>query len=305
MRGYYMNYYEEAKIIIDGIPYNVFCHEQTHTGPGLVAGAHYHDYIELLFGLSGDFEVHLNNGLYRFGPGDLVLINSGEVHQIETTMGGPGHYYVIRFEPEVIYTISQNVLEMKYILPFTLSNYNHQKVFKSNLISNTIIPEMIESIMEEFYVQSYGYELAIKAYICRIFLWILRYWHRSGVKLYDFYNTDLDMLEKLQKVLAYVSSHYKEDIKVADIAKMCNVSYSYFSRTFNKMMNTSFNDYLNYIRISEAEKLLITSDLNITEIAMEVGFSTTSYFIKQFKDRKKMSPKRYKKTFMETIKTKQ
>lgn len=297
-----MNYYEEEKITIDGIPYNIFCHVQNQTSPGLVISPHYHDYIELLYGLSGHFDVHLNNGLYQFGPGDLVLINSGEVHQIETSTEESGHYYVVRFEPDVIYTLSQNVLEMKYILPFTLNNYNHQKVFERGLIDNTILPEMIESIMSEFSDKNYGYELAIKAYICRIFLWILRYWNQSGIKSYDFYNADLSMLEKLQKVLAYVSTNYKEDIKVTDIAKMCNVSYSYFSRNFNKIMNTSFNDYLNYIRISEAEKLLITTDLNITEIAMKVGFSTSSYFIKQFKDHKKTSPKRYKKTFMETIK---
>ena len=296
-----MNYFEEEKITIDGIPYNIFCHLQTFNGPGIVVTAHYHDYIELLYGLSGHFDAHLNDGIHQFGPGDLVLINSGEVHQIETSSEKGGHYYVVRFEPEVIYTISQNILEMRYVLPFTLNNYNHQKVFEHNIIDDTIIPEMIENIMKEFDDKKYGYELAIKAYICRVFLWILRYWKRSGTKLYNLYNMDLAMLEKLQKALSYVAKHYSEDIKVTEIAKMCNVSYSYFSRNFNRIMNTSFSDYLNYVRISEAEKLLITTNLNITEIAMKVGFSSSSYFIKQFKDHKKMSPKKYKKTFMETI----
>lgn len=296
-----MNYYKEKKITINGIPYNTFCHIQTQDCAGLVVGAHFHDYIELLYGLSGEFDVHLNDGAYKFGSGDLVLINAGEVHKIETSLESGGHYYVVRFEPELIYTLSQNVLEMKYILPFTLNNYNHQKVFKRGIIEETIVPEMIENIMDEFNDKHYGYELAIKTYICRIFLWILRYWDNSGVALDNFYDVDQSMLEKLQKVLSYVSNHYNEDIKVADMAKMCNVSYSYFSRIFNKIMNTSFNDYLNYIRISEAEKLLLTTDLNITEIAMKVGFSTSSYFIKKFKDHKNMSPKKYRSTFLETI----
>ena len=296
-----MNYYEEKKITIDGIPYNTYCHLQDYDRPGLIVSAHFHNYIELLYGLSGNFDVHLNDGVYNFGQGDLVLINSGEVHKIDTSSETGGKYYVVRFEPDLIYTLSQNVIEMKYILPFTLNNYNHQKVFEKNIIDNTSIPQMIENIMVEFKNKNYAYELAIKAYICKIFLWILRYWDSAGVKLYDFYNVDQSTLEKLQQVLSYVSTHYKENLKVSHMADMCNVSYSYFSRTFNNIMNTSFNNYLNYVRISEAEKLLLTSDLNITEIALEVGFSTSSYFIKQFKDYKSMSPKKYKSTFSETI----
>jgi len=77
------------------------------------------------------------------------------------------------------------------------------------------------------------------------------------------------------------------------MATLCNLSYSYFSRLFTKIMKRSFREYLNYIRILNAEKLLTTSELNITEIAMMVGFSTSSYFIQQFKHYKEISPKQY------------
>lgn len=294
-----MIYYEEKKPTINGLPSNMFCHIQQEKSPGLVVAAHYHNYIELLYGLSGCFDVHLNNGVYSFGPGDLVLINSQEVHQIEACTKEGGHYYVVRFEPEVIYTLSQNVFEMQYILPFTLNSYNHQKVFDHKVIDDTIIPDLIENIINEFFEKEYGYELAIKAYICRIFLWILRYWNKSGVELRNFLDIDQSLLSKFQNVFYYVSDHYADDLRVSEISKMCNMSYSYFSRTFNKIMNTSFNEYLNFVRISEAEKLLLTTDLNITEIAMRVGFSTSSYFIKQFKSYKNMSPKKYKKTFLQ------
>ena len=59
-------------------------------------------------------------------------------------------------------------------------------------------------------------------------------------------------------------------------------------------MNMSFSDYINYIRISEAQKLLITTDLDMSEIAEHTGFSTSSYFIEQFRKRKGISPKQFR-----------
>lgn len=296
-----MSFLKEAKPTRNGIPYNIFCHIQKTNKSGLVCGAHYHNYIEMLYGIEGVFEVHINNKTYQFESGDLVLINPQEVHQIDGLSEKGGKYYVVRFEPEIIYTLSQNVFEMKYYLPLTLNNYNHQKVFKNDIIQSTYIPELLKEIMDEFSKQEYAYELAIKAHICKIFLWILRYWNESGLKIDSFFDMDQELLKKLHRVFHYVEEKYNTNIKLSQMAKLCNMSYSYFSRTFNRLMRTSFNQYVNYVRIKEAEKLLVTSNLNITEIAMKVGFSTSSYFIKQFKQHKNLSPKQYKKTFIQII----
>jgi len=95
-----------------------------------------------------------------------------------------------------------------------------------------------------------------------------------------------------------VENNYYNDITSLDMASICNLSYSYFSRAFKKIMKKNFKEYLNYIRISKAEKLLSTSELNITEIALAVGFSTSSYFIQQFKQYKGISPKQFKNKYM-------
>lgn len=58
-------------------------------------------------------------------------------------------------------------------------------------------------------------------------------------------------------------------------------------------MKQTFVDYLNYIRITEAKKLLLTTKMNVTEVALNVGYSNTSYFIRQFKRYNKLSPKQF------------
>lgn len=292
-----MNYPEQKKEIINGIAYDYLCHFQDVNETGVVYPAHFHSYIEILYCINGTYDVILNGKHHNFAHGDLLLINSKEVHQINIESAPPGQYIVLRFEPEIVYnSMFHNYLELKYVLPFMLEGSSHQKVIKKEAIEDTFIPELFYDILKEFQTESYGYELAIKNHIGRIFLWVLRYFHQKGADFTIRSSYD-DLLKRLQPSLDYVLTHYNEEIRATDMADLCHMSSSYFSRTFNQQMHMSFNEYVNHIRIMEAEKLLATTTQNITEIAQLVGFSTTSYFIKLFKVYKNISPKQFQKEF--------
>lgn len=291
-----MNYPEQKKEVINGISYNYLCHYQDVRGAGNVYPAHYHSYIEILYGISGDYEILLNGKCHHFSSGDLVIINSREVHQIDSLSTSGGRYIVLRFEPELIYnSMFSNYLQLKYVLPFILETAKHQKIIKKEEISVTFIPELLYNMLDEFESQTYGYELAIKNHIGRIFLWLLRYFHQNGSDFFITSDSNLDLLERLQPAFDYIALHYDESLTAPRLATLCNMSPSYFSRSFNAQMGMSLNEYINYIRITEAEKLLISTTMNITEIANTVGFNTTSYFIKLFKICKNISPKQFRK----------
>ena len=294
-----MNYLEEKKVFKNGVSYNYLCHTQIVSKAGNIWPAHYHNYIEILYGISGTYEVILNGKYHEFTKGDLVLINSKEVHQINSCYKEGGQYIVLRFEPEVIYSnMFNNHLHLKYVLPFIMETSNHQKVIKEEVIGTTFIPELIYEISKEFEMEVFGYELAIKNHIGRIFLWILRYFHKTSSEFMQSDLSDLALIKRLQPSFDYVFEHFNEEIKAPYMATLCNMSSSYFSRTFNSQMRMNFNEYVNYIRITEAEKLLVSTTMNVTEIANSVGFSTTSYFIKLFKNYKKISPKQFRKEFI-------
>ena len=59
----------------------------------------------------------------------------------------------------------------------------------------------------------------------------------------------------------------------------------------------SFTDYVTRIRLAEAEKLLVSSTLSVTEIAMQCGFGSTSYFIRLFQKQKKRTPLQFRREF--------
>ena len=112
--------FNEPKKQIDGvyIPYD--CHAQAHAGPGVMAHAHVHAYIEILYGLEGRYTLQTNENSITFSAGDMVLIHAHEVHQVFALAEGTNRYIVIKFEPELVQAADSTVFELKYLLSFRL-----------------------------------------------------------------------------------------------------------------------------------------------------------------------------------------
>lgn len=291
----------EPKPQQNGITPKILCHYQKSDGIGECCMSHYHTYIELLYCIGGTFSVWLNSKNYIFRTGDLLVINSNEVHIIQSVSKDGGEYIVLRFEPEILYDSSQDIFEVKYVLPFMMNNATPQKVFPYSEIYATDIPALMHDALNEYIEQRSGFELALRSDIYRIFVWILRYWNSNGISLPDAGALTSEYIKTIYSVLDYISEHYSEEISAESMARFCNMSYSYFSRIFKRVMNKSFNDYLNFVRITEAEKLLAATNMNITEIAYATGFSSSSYFIKIFSKYKNVSPSRFRKRFLSEI----
>jgi AraC-like DNA-binding protein len=290
-------YFEDIQLNISS-PYPFSCAISHSRGKDFIIHPHWHYYIELLFFLSGHARIFLGGEAYGANKGDMVLINACEVHSITAEADCDTRYIVIKFDPEILY-MQKAVFELKYILPFTLGKISYQKVFTGQELKDTVIPSLVQDIYEEYFRKQYGFELAVQTGICRTFLWILRNWHRKGIHFdMGWILKDAD-IQRFQKLFDYVNKNYHQNISVTKAAKLCNMSYSYFSRKFKEITGKTFTEYLNYVRIREAEKLLITTDMNITQIALNTGFSSTSYFIKQFRHHKNISPKRFRNEIFE------
>ena len=98
----------------------------------------------------------------------------------------------------------------------------------------------------------------------------------------------------IKKAILYTMEHY-QTVTEKEVADLCGLSYHYFSHLFRRTAGRSFSDYLSSLRISEAEKMLLSTEKSITDIAVETGFSTTSYFISRFRMEKGVTPARYRK----------
>ncbi len=103
-----------------------------------------------------------------------------------------------------------------------------------------------------------------------------------------------EYIKQFNDLLAYIDEHYMDTLTLEDTASLMGFSKFHFSRLFKDYTGYTFCDYLNYRRIKATEELLPRSDLPITEIAMQVGFSSISTFNRLFRVYKKCSPSEYR-----------
>ena len=111
-----------------------------------------------------------------------------------------------------------------------------------------------------------------------------------------------ETLKTLRMAYEFIENNYAQEIDMADAARYCGMSYTSFSKFFSRFTQCGFAEYLTLIRLKKASILLATTDRSITDIAMETGFSSTSYFIQRFKAYNDVTPSRYRKRYTETAK---
>lgn len=105
-----------------------------------------------------------------------------------------------------------------------------------------------------------------------------------------------ELLKKILPVFQYIDENYSEHLSLEDLARCVNFHKAYFCRLFKQATGITVVDYLNFVRIREAEALL-RSNMSAIEASYLVGFSSPSYFTKIFKKYRLCSPSTYKKIY--------
>lgn len=100
---------------------------------------------------------------------------------------------------------------------------------------------------------------------------------------------------RIKKLTSFISDHYSDDISMNELARQFNLHPVYLGKLFKVHTGSTFKEYLNRIRINNAERLLSSSSLTVREVAERSGFDDLSYFSKLFKELKGYPPSVVKK----------
>jgi signal transduction histidine kinase/DNA-binding LacI/PurR family transcriptional regulator/AraC-like DNA-binding protein len=99
----------------------------------------------------------------------------------------------------------------------------------------------------------------------------------------------------VRKAIVYIHEHYMEPISLGDAAQHVSMSKEYLARCFRHEMGITLVTYLNRYRVDQAKALLEKGGCNLTEIALETGFSSSGYFSRVFRQEVGMSPTAYQR----------
>jgi len=111
------------------------------------------------------------------------------------------------------------------------------------------------------------------------------------------YECDKKISSTLKPAIDYIYKNKSENITVENMAKVCHISQSYFSRLFSKEMGDSFSNYISKLKINWAKELLEESDMSVSQVSDELGFNEPGYFIKIFKKHEGVTPSVYRKYY--------
>ncbi len=106
-----------------------------------------------------------------------------------------------------------------------------------------------------------------------------------------------DRREQIRPVLAYVDRHSRESITLDDVAEVVHVSPSRVRHVFKDVTGVSFKEYVTHVRVAEAKRLLLGTDLSVAEIARAVSYTNLHQFYRVFYRSCAMSPGEYRRYY--------
>ncbi len=248
---------------------------------------HLHDVFEMYYLKKGQRYYFIKDKTYYLQPGDLILINPYEFHG---TMNVGNYAYervLIHFQKGYLSTILKNIPDIDIYEPFR----NGYRIIRFSPNEQSQVEILLSFLLTEFQANNPHKEIHLKMLLIQLFLLILRCpncLRESTITKIPPHH------QMILEAISYIANHYNEDLNLNFVSKKFCFSPWYFSKIFKQATGMLYIEYLNKIRINEAQKLLIKTNKSITEIAGDVGFNSLTNFGRVFKQIADCSPRQYK-----------
>lgn len=256
-------------------------------------GLHWHDQIELLYFTQGQAAVRCGSRFYQAGKNDLIVVNRNELHQIRC-LSEKTVYQCVIFDAALLQSRVADACEARYINPI----FESRILFQNQIAGDPAVGRYLMRITDESETRAEGYELAVKAAVFELIVYLLRF-HVRLVLSPRAHEMRMRNLRRFNPVLEYIDAHLSEDIPTERLCTMVHLSRYYFCHQFRQVTGTSLGEYRNRLRIARAQKMLAEGRANVTETAFACGFESLNYFCRLFKQYTRRTPSSLLKEGME------
>ena len=242
---------------------------------------HAHEnHLELQYIGGGAAQIKIDGRTYLARKGDVVVYNAGVLHdECADSERGMSFYN------------------------FAVKNFSAPLLPDNHLLANDVKPVLhtgkmsatVESIFREIFEQVSQKKVHAGA-ICHHLLNSLLVILSAQVPHEKIFRDEFD--ESFSRCKDFIDEHFTENISVEEMSRIANMSVSGFAHSFKKFFGLAPGQYLIRLKLGRAQKLLIGTDKNITEISMALGYDNVSHFNNQFKKFVGTSPKNYRKLWV-------
>lgn len=237
---------------------------------------HRHDYFETELILSGKVKHTLNGKDYILEKGDVCLLTPADFHEIEV------------IEKAEIYNVSFDTLSVPsdFAMHVFESTQRIFTPFEKDFSTLCLLSELLCGLfpMEVNFDEKYA-SLLLEAFT-----------NRLGRLIYPSQNIqNYGAQSEIQKSVVYLHTHFRDNPSLALLASVCHLSPGYFSSLFKSITGKNVSQYLTELRIDYAKRLLLATNLSVTDICFSCGYGSLSNFMKAFKNCAGISPLCFRK----------
>jgi AraC-like DNA-binding protein/mannose-6-phosphate isomerase-like protein (cupin superfamily) len=253
---------------------------------------HWHREMEFFMVIQGSGMFQIDTEHIPFSEGDVFFVDSNLLHSVEVPEGEQMSFYAVVFDPVLLSGQIHDSIWQKYIAPVREGEIRFPYKIGKDGAAGMQVAAGLRKIADMYRRQSDGYELEIK--IALLEIWKLLYLqsarndsHRKGTN---------GRVELIKDIMTYMREHCTEDISVRALAGQNSMSPSQFCRFFHSMAHMTPVTYINSCRITESCRMLLNTDMTVSEIAMECGFDNISYFNRVFMKLMHRQPREYRRS---------
>ena len=249
---------------------------------------HWQETTEILWIQTGELNLKIQEKNDIAKAGDIIYINPGELHGMQPQT--PDCTYLAFIFPLSWLQFAQlDEAGERFIVPLTEGN---ARVITR--LPSTIAMQAYHILQEIYdnYCQSDGNWLLIKANLLRFYACL----YQNDLVTYGA-QKDSAQMRLLLEIARYIQTHYQEKLSLQELGQVFHMSPKYFSVFFQKHFTRNFTEYLTAIRIERAKIMLVESDADIELISQQTGFTSSSYFIRMFRETLGLTPGQYRKQF--------
>jgi AraC-like DNA-binding protein len=252
---------------------------------GPMAGAHRHHELELNYVLRGTVSYFISGRIVTLPPRRLCALWGVVPHQAVEPVSAP----------ELIWVTVPLSLVLTWKLP---------KALVSRLLREGYVIERDEyagdpEILRQWIADLQGAPKAdpppatLLEMEARLWRMASRVQRRSGRA--ESRTNAARLLPPAVEVLArYIAAHFREDFSLDQAARAAHIHPNYAMRLFRKHTNMTLHQYLTLQRVAHAQRLLVTTERTIVNVALESGFQSVSRFYEAFKKQVGVSPRGYR-----------
>ncbi len=247
---------------------------------------HFHDFYEIHILLDAKATHTIEGNLYAIQQFDIVLLKPSLLHKTQYPEGPPHKRLIINFAmPREVEGLTSGYEAIFSVFDQSIPIFRFSEKIQKNIFC--YINDIFKLSLGSSPHNSVAIHCKFTEFLCALYL-------NQHNNSYVPQAIGDSITQKIYSITSYIHNNFREELPLESLSKMFYLSSYYLSHQFKKVTGFTLTSYIQMTRIRNAQLLLMNSDLKITVIAEQCGFTSFSQFNRIFNKFNEMSPSAYR-----------